>query len=111
MRQYLATLHKRSHHHKKRFALLASGSFTLLVFGIWALVNFGSTPLTTSGTEASANRAIEEASPFGSLWRGLGASFSALRGNVDELKRGLEVVDFESGYQEMKTNSLDVYGQ
>jgi len=109
MRQYLATLHKRPHHHKRRFALLASGGFTLLVFGIWALVNFGSTSLTTSGTEASANKAVEEASPLGSLYRGLGASFEALRGSVSELKSGLEVVDFESGYEEMKNNSLNVY--
>ena len=107
MRRYLATLHKRPHHHKKRFALLASGGFTLLVFGIWALVNFGTTPATQVEVYGGAKE--EQASPFGSLYRGLGASFEALRGSVSELKSGLEVVDFESGYEEMKNNSLNVY--
>lgn len=93
MRKYLATLHKRPHHHKKRFALAASGGFTLLVFGIWALVNFGGEAATVANVQSAA---AEQANPFGSLWRGLGASFQALRGNVDELKNGLEVINSQT---------------
>ncbi|MDO8424142.1 MAG: hypothetical protein Q7S54_00845 [bacterium] len=109
MRHYLATLHQRPHHHKRRFALLASGAFTMLVFGIWAMVNFGAGTGTLAETDNG--RLENEASPFGSLRRGLGASIEALRGSVSELKTGLEVVNFESGYEEMKENVLNTYGE
>jgi len=97
MRTYLATLHKKSPSHKKRFALITSGTFTLLIFAIWALATFGPSTFGTmdSGQEASANQAVGEANPFGSLLRGVGAGFKALTGEVDELKNGLEVVNFE----------------
>lgn len=108
MRKYLATLHKRPHHHKKRFALLTSASFTLLIFSIWALVNFG---VDKESAVQANSAAVGEASPFGSLWRGLGASIEALRGNVSDLKTGLEVVDFEASYKEMKSNSLNTNGR
>ena len=78
MRQYLSTLHKRPHKHKKRFALLASGGFTLLIFAIWATVNF-------SGGEAvaaNANMAIENTNPFGSLFRGIESGFNELRESI-----------------------------
>jgi hypothetical protein len=42
MRKYLATLHQRPDHHKRRFALLTSGVVTLSIFIIWSLVRFGS---------------------------------------------------------------------
>lgn len=107
MRHYISTLHKRSHSHKKRFALLTSAGFTLMIFAIWTLVNFGG----ADATEASANRAVSQANPFGSLLRGIGTGFSSLWGGVSELKEGLEVVDIESGYEEMKRNTLNNYGE
>lgn len=76
MRHYLATLHKRPDHHKKRFALVVSGSFTLLIFAIWILVNFGG----PEPTPASANKSIEESSPIVSLMRGFGTGLQALFG-------------------------------
>lgn len=103
MRQYLSTLHKKSPKHKKRFALITSGTFTLLVFAIWALATFG----VTDGTLANANEATKEANPFGSLIRGFGASFSALRGEVkDDLNESLEVVNFPIELEKSNT-----YGQ
>ena len=107
MRQYLATLHKRPVHHKKRFALVTAGSFTLLIFAIWALATFGREAPTT----ASANQAIEEANPFGSLWRGIGAGWESLINSTDELKAGLEAVNPETGFEEMRAKTLNTYGR
>jgi hypothetical protein len=107
MRQYLATLHKRPAHHKKRFALVTAGSFTLLIFAIWALATFGNEKSTT----ASANQALEEANPFGSLWRGMGAGWNSIVGSTDELKEGLEVANPARGFEEMRNNTLNTYGQ
>src|SRR3989344_5865914 len=53
MRQYLSTLHKQPPHHKKRFALLASSTITLFIFGVWSLVTFG-----TGGTMIAENEKI-----------------------------------------------------
>jgi hypothetical protein len=111
MRTYLENLHKKSPAHKKRFALLTSGTFTLVIFAIWATVNFGSAGLGQSGATASANQATQEVNPFGSLMRGIGASFQSLRGSVDELKGSLEMVNFEAGFQEMRDNTINNYGQ
>ncbi|OHA91947.1 MAG: hypothetical protein A3J09_00375 [Candidatus Zambryskibacteria bacterium RIFCSPLOWO2_02_FULL_51_21] len=104
MRKYLSTLHKRSPKHKKRFALLASGGFTLIIFAVWVAVNFGSTVLPGNGTEAAAKKAVEGPNPFGSLMRGLESSFESLR---DSLKS----VELKSGYENMKNNSLNIYGR
>lgn len=111
MRKYLSTLHERPHAHKKRFALVTAGSFTLLVFAIWALATFGSAPVATSGTEASANRAVLESSPIGSLMRGIGAGFKAFIGTTNEMKESLEVVNYESGFRREDSNSLNNYGE
>lgn len=107
MRQYLSTLHERPHSHKKRFALVTAGSFTLLIFAIWALATFGA----PDPTPANANAAIEEVSPLGSLMRGVGVGFKAMMGTTNELKEGLEVVNFQQGYEDMKNNSINNYGQ
>ena len=93
MRKYLSTLHERPDHHKRNFALLASGSFTLLIFAIWATVNFGFDEQQVVGKN---ERRVEEVSPFASLIGGVGASFKALMGGVAELKTGLEVINSET---------------
>ena len=102
MRQYIATLHQRSDRHKKRFALVTAGSFTLLIFAIWALATFGEPVETT----ASANRAVEEANPFGSLIKGIGTGFGAIFNAAGEAKEGLETVKYQA-----ETNSMNSYGQ
>ena len=91
MRKYLATLHKRSPHHKKRFALLTSGAFTLSLFAVWALVNFGE----GEATPAAAEKSLEVVSPFDSLKNEAQAGFSSLRKSFDGLKN----------------DSLNIYGQ
>ncbi len=45
MKKYLSTLHERPHHHKKRFAFLASGIVTLSIFAVWSLVRFSDKPI------------------------------------------------------------------
>ena len=41
MHEYLSTLHKRPSKHKKRFALIASASVTLVILIVWSVVRFG----------------------------------------------------------------------
>lgn len=88
MRHYLATLHKRPDHHKRRFALLASGSITVLIFVAWALVTFGN-----GGTLAENNndpeRANPEIGPIDSLRAGASESLDALGNSFKDLKSGV----------------------
>ena len=82
MRKYLAELHKKPDHHKRQFALLASGTITLFIFGIWSIATFGINTKIIAETE-------NEVSPFQSLRMSMAASFEALRGNFGELRSGL----------------------
>lgn len=110
MRKYLATLHQRSHEHKKRFALLASGGFTLLIFSFWSVATFG-----TGGTLAQNNievqRAHEEVGPLESIGSTMSASVGAILENFGLLKSEVNKVNLESDYTEMRNNVLEVYGQ
>ena len=101
MRHYLSTLHQRSDSHKKRFALFTSAGTTLLIFGIWASVNFGGADATLAQEKVSE----VEVSPLRSLLGEVGASLGILKSNLNELKQGLEVVNFEaSQYTNSNTN-------
>ncbi|MDO8565259.1 MAG: hypothetical protein Q7R67_01380 [bacterium] len=88
MRHYLSTLHARPDHHKKRFALLTSLGFTLIILSIWSLTTFN------RPAEVVDAQRPQEVSPFQSLLGGVGASFQAIFSNFSELKQGLEVVNF-----------------
>lgn len=79
MRKYLGTLHIKSDNHKKRFALLVSSAFTLLIFGIWSLTTFG-------GSYKTVLVEKEEVGPLQSLSTNLAASFEVFRNNFKELK-------------------------
>lgn len=103
MRRYLARLQKKPDHHKRQFALLASATITLFIFGIWSLATFG------VNTEVIAEE--NEVSPFQSLGSSLAASLEAFKSNFGKLKSGFGTVDFEAEYQEMKEGALDVYGR
>jgi hypothetical protein len=110
MRHYLATLHKRPHHHQKRFALITSGTFTLLIFGIWAMVNFPPS-MADQPVVAESQKEVSEANPFGSLTRGMAASFESLKESFQGLKGGLQMIDFQDKFQELKENTLNNYGE
>ena len=103
MRRYLAKLQKKPDHHKKQFALLASTTITLFIFGIWSLATFG----VNTRIIAEEN----EVSPFQSLGTNLASSLEALKGSFGVLKSGLKTVDFETKYQEMRDGALDIYGE
>ena len=114
MRKYLAELHKKPDHHKRHFALLASSTITLFIFGFWSLVTFGTNDEIIAENENTPTLSVQrddEVSPFESLRMSLAASLEALRGNFVELKSGMEAIDFESEYKEMRDGALDVYGQ
>src|SRR3989344_4938142 len=103
MRKYLARLQKKPDHNKRQFALLASVTITLFLFGVWSLATIG----VNTRIIAEEN----EVSPFQSLGSNLAASFEGLKSNFGKLKSGFGAVDFEAEYQEMKEDALDVYGQ
>lgn len=104
MRKYFATLHKRSDAHKKRFALLSSGGFTLVIFAVWAAVNFGG-----SGNEAAASAAkSSEVGPLQVMMENIKDSFNSL---FTGIKSDLQSVEIQSGYEEMKSNALNIYGR
>jgi hypothetical protein len=112
MRQYLATLHERSDHHKKRFAFVASASFTLAIFAVWSFVNFG---LPGQALPDTQNKVVaqdkKESSSFEPLKNGVAAAFKAIGGTVDEAKQGLEQVDIEGEYDRMRDRAFDTYGR
>lgn len=110
MRRYLATLHTKPDHHKRRFALLVSGSFTAFMFVIWSLVNFG-LPREKPSVVAKAEPEEIGSSPFSNIKDGFAAAFKALGGGFDEVKKGLEQVEFDSEYQEMRDRAFETYGR
>ena len=108
MRKYLATLHTKPDHHKKRFAFLASATITLFIFAVWSLVNFG----TKSEVVAEETRETE-VSPLESFSASIASSFQAIRDSFMELKGGVNINQdtIEGGYKELRNGALDTYGQ
>ena len=76
MRQYLSTLHTRSDSHKKNFALLVSGGFTLSMFAIWTFVNFGQTVVEEQPVPTLAS--TQEVGPFESLLSSVSSAWDGL---------------------------------
>jgi len=114
MRKYLAELHKKPDHHKKQFALLASGTITLFIFGVWSLATFG----INEGIVAKDNNISEaskvaggEVGPFQSFRSSVASSLEAIKSNFEQLKDGFKTMDFKTEYQEMKNGALNIYGQ
>ena len=105
MRKYFRELHKKPDHHKKRFALLASSTVTLFIFGVWALVNFG------AENEVVAQET--QVSPLESFSASIASSFEAIHDSFMELKDGININQdtIEGGYKELRNEALDTYGQ
>jgi len=81
MKAYLNDLPNKSVEHKKRFALLVSGGFTLLIFAVWSFVHFGPEPEVVTETEGPVTLAAAvtaEVSPFANLANGIGDAWSSL---------------------------------
>lgn len=111
MRTYLATIHRRTDHHKKRFALATSASFTLLIFSIWAVVNFSPNDRTPV-----VARDESEITPVESLGASASASWQGLKNQFNKAKSGLESIDVNNTYTSVRndalnTNTTTEYGQ
>lgn len=83
MKKYLKDLPNKSPEHKKRFALLASGSFTVVMFAIWAVVKFGGAPDVVVENTGPVNLAAvataeSEIAPFESLYRGMRDTWNSI---------------------------------
>ncbi|MFZ2484743.1 MAG: hypothetical protein WAX80_00500 [Minisyncoccia bacterium] len=111
MRKYLATLYQRPDHHKKQFALLASSTITLFIFGIWSLTTFGIRSTSESTVAVVEVEKQDEVSPLQPLRDNLASGLDALRSSFGELKAGLKSVDIESEYENLRDGALDVYGK
>jgi hypothetical protein len=97
MDRFLAKLHKKPDHHKKRFAFLASGTVTLFIFGVWSLATFG-----ISDVKKEVVVEKNEVGPLRSLRTNLASSLEAFRNSFGGLK---------TEYMEMRDNALEVYGR
>lgn len=110
IKNYLATLHTKPDHHKKRFSLFVSGCITLLIFTIWATVNFG-----TGSVVAQApieDRVDRAESPFENFRASAADSWRLVTGQIDKAKQGLESVNLDNSYTEMRNGALNnQYGQ
>lgn len=108
MRKYLRELYKKPEYHKKNFALFISGAVTLFIFSIWSMVMFGNkeSKLAQKSEESAAGEVI---TPLRSARMNLGSSLEAIRRAFDEVKGGLEEVNVESKYEDLRNGALDKY--
>ena len=96
MRKYLATLHKRSDDHKRRFAFLTSGSITLIIFAFWGVANFGAPGLATAENE---DKKVKEVSPFESIVSSANDGWEGIKDSFLEIKEEFEGrQEFMKGY-------------
>lgn len=111
MKKYISSLHTKSPAHKKRFALLVSGSITLIIFGIWSFVKFSdlSNPNTVADTNLSQDSA--EITPINSLTSGIANSLEAIKSTFSDLKNNVQSVNLQSQYDNMKKEALPTDSQ
>lgn len=113
---FLHNLRQKPEHHRKRFALLASTTVTLFIFGFWSLATFGANGLVLPNGEAnvatvSSAGQESEVSPFGSLRMNMAGAFLSLQQSVVELKNLLGTIDLVNQYERMRDNAIEVYGR
>jgi hypothetical protein len=112
MRRYLSTLHKRSKKHKNNFALLVAGGVTLIMFSVWHFVHYGEVPAVAEEPGVrTLPGTVHEVSPLDSLSASVGEGWQGVRAGFTDLMNSLNSVNVEQGYEEMKVNTLDTYGQ
>lgn len=88
MRRYIENIQDKSDNHKRRFALVVSGMFTLLIFSLWSMTTFG-VLLNTSNvdkTQQEAQVLSTEVSPLDSIWSDVSGTFSDIKGQFNSLK-------------------------
>ncbi len=99
MSKYLSTIHQKSPQHKKLFALVISGSVTLIIFGIWSLVTFnrGSQIIVDAPKDAGT---LKAPIPLEDIKSGLANSFEAVRGQINSLQDNSGTADTNTTYGE-----------
>lgn len=113
MNRFFAELYKKPDHHKKLFALLASGTITLFIFGAWSLTFFGTSSNNIAKVDNTRGsiKANQEISPIESIGINLANSLEAIKNSWGLLKSSFENKDFDTEYTNMKDNVFDIYGQ
>ncbi|MDO8505191.1 MAG: hypothetical protein Q7S48_01250 [bacterium] len=114
MEKFLAKLHQKSDYQKKQFALLASGTITLFIFGVWSLSTFGvneTVIATKDGVQNVPQSTKSEIGPLQSLRSNLASAIEALKSNFGEIKHSFETINVETEYTEMRDGALNIYGQ
>ncbi len=96
MYQYISGLRKKPDHHKRRFALLASGAVTGMIFIAWLSVLL---PQNANQIIAEDRRASDGVTPISSLKKSVAQVVTATRELFTETTSTL---DFESEYNKMK---------
>ncbi len=107
MRKYLSQLHRRSDRHKKNFALFVSGVVTIIIFSVWSMVNFGGNAELAKKVEN--NQPVNEVSPLNSMRSNLGSSLEAVKNSLNGIKQGVNDINLELEYREMRDNALESY--
>ena len=98
MYQYIQNLRHKSDHHKRRFALAASGAITAMIFMAWVSVLL---PQTTNQRVAEATpRERDGETPFESLRSGVAQAYAGIQALFTETA---ENVDLEEEYNKMKS--------
>ncbi len=106
IKKYLATLHTKPEHHKKRFSFLVAASFTLLIFTVWSSVKFGDTSSTVARVEEVEEPRNEAMSPLDGLRASLSDGWSLVKGEMDKASQGLESVDIQNSYSDIRNDAL-----
>lgn len=107
MRKYLSELHKKSDHHKRNFAIFTSGTVTLIIFSIWSMVNFSDK--SELALKDQNNRITEEVGPLESMRMNVASSLEAIKGGFGGIKEGVEGINLELEYREMRDGALQSY--
>ncbi len=125
MRKYLASLPNKPDTHKRHFSYVVSALFTLFIFLIWSLVNFGMSDTDTvvqknTGNLAAGAAYSNEPSPLEGLVGGFAESLVSIKEsfkdifdtNVDNAKSGIENVNINQGYEDLRNQALqNNYGE
>lgn len=108
IRRYLTDLHGKPDHHKKRFALLVSGTATLFIFTIWCIAKFGTYSSNTPSVVATVpDNSTQAVSPIGSLKASVNEALSSLGVELNKAKAGLQSVDVGGSYTTLRNDALN----
>ena len=111
MKKYLSTIRERSTAHKKGFALIVSGGFTIFIFSIWSLTTFSNAnvvvakaPSTDNVPTAVSNNDV--VSPFENLSGGVANSIDAIKQQFNKIKQSVGSVNIQNQYQDARDQAL-----